>query len=88
MLCSVSLTAQTAAPTIRIVGPIDAGQLVTLKGNTPLAAKAINDRGPVSSSMSMTDLTLVLSRGSERQAAFDAFVAASTTPARPTITSG
>jgi subtilase family serine protease len=75
LLCSTVLTAQNVAPAIRIVSPIDESQLVTLKGNTPPAAIASNDLGAVSPDLPMPDLTLVLSRSPERQAAFDAFVA-------------
>ncbi|MGA2753506.1 MAG: protease pro-enzyme activation domain-containing protein [Terracidiphilus sp.] len=74
-LCSVAAPAQNVAPTIRIVNPIDESQLVTLKGNTHPAANAKNDRGPVSPGFVLPDLTLVLSRSPEQQAAFDAFVA-------------
>jgi subtilase family serine protease len=75
LLCSTALFAQNAAPAVRIVNSINETQLVRLKGNTYPAANAANDRGPVSPSLSMPDLTLVLSRGPELQAAFDAFVA-------------
>jgi len=74
LLLPVFSSAQQAAPTIRIAGPIDEGQLVTLKGNTVPAANAQNDRGPVSASLPMSDLVLVLSRSPEQQAAFDAYV--------------
>src|ERR1700761_1671981 len=66
--------AQQAAPAVRITGPIDESQLVTLKGNTHPAAIAKNDRGAVSADFSLPDLTLVLSRSPEQQAAFDAYV--------------
>ncbi len=69
----VSLAQQPAAA-VRIAGPIDEGQLVTLKGNTIPAANAANDRGPVSAGLPMADLVLVLSRSPEQQAAFDAYV--------------
>jgi subtilase family serine protease len=72
--CAAS-NAQQAASAVRIVNPIDENQLVTLKGNTLAAANAKNDLGPVSGSLPMAGLTLVLSRSPEQQAAFDAFVA-------------
>jgi pseudomonalisin len=75
--------AQQFAPTTRIVTAIDESQLVTLKGNTHPAANAKNDRGPVSSTLPMTDLILVLSRSPEQQAAFDKFVAAQYDPNSP-----
>jgi subtilase family serine protease len=67
--------AQEAPSAVRIVNRVDENQLVTLKGNTHPSANAKNDLGIVNSSLSMPDLTLVLSRGSEQQAAFEAFVA-------------
>ena len=73
-LCTAAALAQQAAPAVRIVDKIDESNLVTLKGNTPPAANAKNDRGAVSPSFALPDLTLVLSRSPERQAAFDAFV--------------
>ena len=73
-ICSAAALAQQAAPAARIVNPIDESQLVTLKGNVNPHANAKNDRGPVSPAFALPDLTLVLSRGPEQQAAFDAFV--------------
>jgi subtilase family serine protease len=73
MVSSVS-HAQATAQAPRIVAPIDENQLVTLTGNVHPAANQKNDRGPVSASMPMPDLTLVLSRSPEQQAAFDAYV--------------
>ena len=67
----------------RIVHPVDEHQLVTLRGNTHPSASAKNDLGVVDSSLSMPDLTLVLSRSSEQQAAFEAFVASQYDPASP-----
>jgi subtilase family serine protease len=66
---------ESATPRVRIVNRIDEGDLVTLRGNTHPAANARNDRGPVSPSLPMTDLILVLSRDKAQQAAFDKFVA-------------
>src|SRR5580698_1915164 len=71
---STAAIAQQTAPQVRIVTAIDENQLVTLKGNVPPAASAANDRGPVSASLPMKDLVLVLNRSAEQQAAFDAFV--------------
>jgi hypothetical protein len=76
LLCAASAMAQQfAAPTVRIVNRIDESQLVTLKGNTHLAANAKNDMGRVSPDLPMTDLILVLSRDAAQQAKFDQFVA-------------
>ncbi len=74
-LCSVVALAQQAAPAARIVSPLDESNLITLKGNTNPHANAMNDRGAVSPEFALPDLTLVLSRSPEQQAAFDAFVA-------------
>lgn len=74
-LFSIPSQGQGVAPAVRIVNRIDESQLVTLSGNTNLHANARNDRGPVSPSLPMTDLILVLSRDPAQQAAFDAYVA-------------
>lgn len=71
---STGAVAQAVASQARITAPIDESELVTLKGNVHPAAIAQNDRGPVSGSFALPDLTLVLSRGPEQQAAFDAYV--------------
>jgi subtilase family serine protease len=74
LLFSAVSPAQQASPAARIVNPIDENQLVPLKGNINPHANAKNDRGPVSDSLPMADLTLLLSRTPEQQAAFDAYV--------------
>ena len=75
IVCTVtSAMAQTTAPAARIVSAIDDNHLVTLAGSVHPSANARNDQGPVSSSLPMQGLTLVLSRSADRQAAFDAFV--------------
>jgi subtilase family serine protease len=80
LFCSMALTAQDAAPTVRIVNQINENQLTVLKGNTPPAANSKNDRGRVSSTLPMTGMILVLSRSAEQQAAFDKFVASQYDP--------
>jgi hypothetical protein len=74
LLFSTASIAQQSAPVARIVGPIDESQLITLKGNTHPSANSKDDRGPVSSSLPMPDLTLVLSRSAEQQATFESYV--------------
>ena len=74
VLCSAASLAQQAAPAVRILTPIDESQLVTLKGNTSPRANAKNDRGSVSPGLILPDLTLVLSRSPEQEAAFEAFI--------------
>jgi len=76
----VASSAQKAPSAARIVSGVDENQLVTLKGNTHPSANAKNDRGGVRSTLSMPDLTLVLSRSPEQQAAFEAFVASQYDP--------
>jgi Pro-kumamolisin, activation domain/Bacterial Ig-like domain (group 3) len=87
LLSGVSETAasaqESATPTVRILNRIDEGDLVPLRGNTHPAANASNDRGPVSPSLPMTDLILVLSRDKAQQAAFDKFVASQYDSASP-----
>ncbi len=75
--------AQSSAPAVRIVHKIDATELVSLKGNVNPSAIAATDRGPVSPSLPMQGLTLVLSRSAEQQAAFDAFVRGQYDPGSP-----
>ena len=68
--------AQLSTPaTPRIVEQIDDSRLVTLKGNTRPEARPENDRGTVSPDLPLGDLTLLLRRSPEQQAAFDAFLA-------------
>ncbi|MGB8479695.1 MAG: protease pro-enzyme activation domain-containing protein, partial [Acidobacteriaceae bacterium] len=62
---------------------MDESQLVTLKGDVNPHANAKNDRGAVSPSLALPDLTLVLSRSPEQQTAFDAFVASQYDPGSP-----
>lgn len=73
-LLGTAAMAQSAAPAVRIDHSIDNSQLVTLKGNVNPHANAQNDRGAVTASLPMSDMTLVLSRSPEQQAAFDAYV--------------
>jgi hypothetical protein len=72
LFAGASASAQKSKPLV--VEKVDENRLVTLRGNTPPAAIAKNDLGPVSASMPMTDLILVLRRSPEMQAEFDAFV--------------
>jgi len=83
LLSATAAKPQAVAPSVRIVNAIDESNLITLKGNTHPLANAKNDRGPVSPSLPMTDLILLLSRSSEQQAAFDKFVANQYDPHSP-----
>jgi len=64
-----------SSATSRIVDRVDENHLATLTGNTRPEARAEFDRGPVAPTLTMGDLILVLRRGPEQQAAFDAFLA-------------
>ena len=73
----------SAAVTPRIVQSVDEGHLITLKGNTRPEARAEYDRGSVATNLVMGDLILVLRRGPEQQAAFEAFLASQADPSLP-----
>ncbi len=82
----LSLQAQAGAATTtapRIVQSVDESRLITLKGNTRPEARAEYDRGPVAANLVMGDLILVLRRGPEQQAAFEAFLASQADPSSP-----
>lgn len=84
-LLTLPLAAQTArvpAPN-RITQKVDNNQLTTLRGNVVPFATARYDHGPVSTSLPMPDLTLVLSRSPEQQAAFDQYVEGEYDPGSP-----
>jgi subtilase family serine protease len=73
-LAASSAVAQRSASKALIREKVDDNQLTMLRGNTPPAANAQNDKGRVGGNMPMTDMILVLRRSPEVQAAFDAFV--------------
>ena len=75
LLAGLSSVAQNPISKPLITEKVNESQLVMLRGNTPPAALAANDRGSVSPSLPMTGMILVLRRSAEQQAAFDAFVA-------------
>jgi len=85
MFLAGSLFAQNSQAAVpnRITSPIDNDQLVTLHGNVSPFANSGNDHGPVSPSLPLPDLTLVLSRSPEQQAAFDQYVAGEYDPNSP-----
>ena len=62
---------------------IDETDLVVLANNTPPAANATNDVGPVEDSFPLDRLRLVLKRSPEQQAALDAFLAGASDPTSP-----
>jgi subtilase family serine protease len=77
------LHAQQLASSPRIVESVDESRLTILKGNTRPEARPENDRGHVASNLVMGDLILVLRRSPDRQAAFEALLAAQQDPASP-----
>jgi subtilase family serine protease len=83
LLCGEAAIAQSYASAVRIIDPVNESVLATLNGNTHPLANRENDRGRVSSYLSMTDLILVLSRSPAQQAAFDKMVASQYDPNSP-----
>ncbi|MGC1461371.1 MAG: S53 family peptidase [Terracidiphilus sp.] len=75
-----ALSAQVAN---RILQTVDTSQLRALPNHHPLWAVAANSIGPVPSDLSLNQLTLVLSRPPQQQAAFDQFVADQQNPTSP-----
>jgi len=80
---AVSLSAQTANPSIQVLNRVDDRARVTLRGNTHPLATAEHDRGRVHADLPMTDLILVLRRSPEQQQAFDRLVESQYDPASP-----
>src|SRR5579885_1346196 len=82
-LAATAAVAQHPVSKALIREKVNDNQLTMLRGNTPPAANAQNDRGRVNGNMPMTDLILVLRRSPEMQAAFDAFVESQYDPTSP-----
>ena len=82
-LFSSLLLAQHAAPTVRINAPIDASQLVTIKGSVHPLANAQNDRGPASPSMQLDRLHLILKRSPDQETALRQLIQEQNTPGSP-----
>ena len=80
---STFLLAQHATPTVRITAPIDASQLVTVKGSVHPLANALNDRGPASPDMQLDRLHLILKRGPAQETALRQLVQEQNTPGSP-----
>ena len=79
-LAAPALSAQIAN---RIPQSIDTSRLQALPNHHPLWASAANDTGLAPASLPLNQLTLVLSRSPQQQAAFDQFVADQQNPASP-----
>ncbi|MGH9590258.1 MAG: protease pro-enzyme activation domain-containing protein, partial [Terracidiphilus sp.] len=82
-MSSTLLLAQHAAPTVRITAPIDASQLVTVKGSVHPLANAQNDRGPASPGMQLDRLHLILKRGADQETALRQLIQEQNTPGSP-----
>jgi hypothetical protein len=77
---STVLFAQQAAPAVRINAPIDASQLVPLKGSVHPLANAQNDRGPASAGMQLDRLHLILKRSPAQESALRQLIQEQNTP--------
>ena len=83
LLSSTILFAQHAAPAVRITTPIDASQLVPLKGSVHPLANAQNDRGAASPEMQLDRLHLILKRSPAQDAALRELIQEQNTPGSP-----
>lgn len=79
-LSSTFLFAQNAAQIARITAPIDASQLVTIKGSVHPLANAQNDRGPASPDMQLERLHLILKRSPAQESALRQLIEEQNTP--------
>ena len=60
----------------RIAAPIDAGQVVELRGNVPSKAQPQNDQGPVDPSLPLQSITLLLKPSATQQVSLTQMLAA------------
>jgi len=72
--------AQSVAPAVRIVNPIDESQRVTLTGSEHPLANAKNDRGAAPDSMPLNRMHLLLKRSAGQQASLDQLIGQLHTP--------
>ncbi len=75
-----TLSAQVAD---RILRTVDTSQLQALPNHHPLWASSANDTGPLLADLPLNQLTLVLSRSPQQQAAFEQFLADQQNSASP-----
>ena len=84
LLCSTAVSAQVvAAPSVRIVNPIDESQLVTLSGTVHPLANAKNDRGAAPDDMQLNRLDLVLKRSASQESALRQLIQEQNLPGSP-----
>jgi Pro-kumamolisin, activation domain/Abnormal spindle-like microcephaly-assoc'd, ASPM-SPD-2-Hydin len=69
----------------RVVGTIDEGKLVALRGNVNPHARAEFDRGAVSPELPMTRIVMVLQRSPEQEAALEQLMTAQLDPQSPSF---
>ena len=82
-LASTALFAQKVGPTVRITGPINANQLVTLKGTVNPFANSQNDRGIAPQGMQLERMHLVLKRSPAQETALQQLLQEQNTPGSP-----
>src|SRR5271163_1281514 len=83
LICVCSVFAVSRAQDV--ARPIDAGDLVTLSGNTRSEATQVNDRGEVDPGMPLEHLELQLRRSPEQEQQVEAFIKALHDPASPSF---
>jgi hypothetical protein len=82
-LSSTILFAQQTVPAVRITSPINASQLVTLKGSVNPLANAQNDRGAAAPNMQLDRMHLILKRSPAQDAALRQLIQDQNTPGSP-----
>ncbi len=80
LMVSTASSAQLAAPSVRLVSPIDESQRVTLGGTVHPLANAKNDRGAAPDGMEISRLHLVLKRSPSQEAALRQLIAEQSAP--------
>jgi trimeric autotransporter adhesin len=82
---SLPVLAQQAAPTVRIVSPIDESRRVTLQHTIHPLAIAANDRGAAPDAMQLDRLQLVLQRSPAQESALRQLIAQMHAPGSPSF---
>jgi subtilase family serine protease len=81
MLVAAGVRAQTSAQADRVTAAVDVREARQLKGHVPRWASKKDDLGAVSADEQLDNLTVLLARSSERQAAFEQLLADQQNPA-------
>src|ERR1700722_18019900 len=82
-LFSTLAVAQSPAPAVRLVNPIDESRLVTIGGTVHPLANAANDRGVAPDDMPLDRLQVVLKRSPEQETALRDLLTQMHTPGSP-----